>query len=324
LTSLVATTLNKYGKKLYGQCWDGIPFFNWMRSHGRVKGVEGGLNIIDDIEISQNSSVGWRDPKSPIGLVEQDPFRQVAWAWKTIDGGVPLFWDDERKNRGDARIIDFGENLIRNLRDTMQEKIGIALFADGTTDPDSLDGLDSICDNDNVYPAADDKQQVTGINRATAGNEYWQANCLETTEPWSLNAGTDGGWLHAYMLACKGKNNDQPDIILCDQKTWETYDATLLQSQRFESPKLAEAGFRSLMYKNCAVVWDENCPANTTYILNTRHISLRPDTLCADRFVVKQRHPMEDVLADRILMVWTGNMTCQVPNRQSVLRNKTT
>ena len=42
--------------------------------------------------------------------------------------------------------------------------------------------------------------------------------------------------------------------------------------QRFSSSKLADAGFEALRFHNADVIFDENCPANRMYFLNTRAI----------------------------------------------------
>jgi len=320
--SLVATTLNKHGGVIYGQVWDDIPLFWWLRRHDGVKPVEGGLNIVENIEVAKNSTVDWRDPKASIPLVEQDPIRQVAWTWKTIDGSVPIFVDDERKNRGEARVVDLAEALIDNLRNTMTERIGKALYNNANTNPLSLDGLETICSASNVYPAPDDRAQVPGIDRSVSANAFWRAIVMDTAQTWKLNQGNES-WLHGYMMVTRGSSIEQPNIILCSPELWEAYDSMLMASQRFENPELAEAGFRNLMYKNCAVIADFNITAGTTYILNTKYLHLRPDSMCAEKFIVRDRHPMEDQLADRVLVAWVGNITCTVPNRQCKISNKT-
>ncbi|MEN6358155.1 MAG: phage major capsid protein [Armatimonadota bacterium] len=336
LKSVLATTLNKYGRKLYGQIWSSVVLYLWLMEHDRVSAVDGGINIVEDVEISMNDSVDWRNPKSQIPLTEQDPFRQVAWPWATLDGGLPIYGYDERRNRGESRIVDYSQSLINNFTRTMKYKVGCACYSNGT-DPLMMQGLDAICSDSNIYPLPNPEQQVPGIDRSKPENAYWRANVFDTTEAWTLDGKTES-WDNAYLKACKGDPQDQPDLILCTGAIFNWYNALLLKNERYEDPKLAEAGFRNLMYKNTVVVWDGHCPGpsnsdihseyaslagESTYILNTKYIKLRPDSLCAKKFITKGRHEMENVDADRILQIWEGQMTCTMPNKQVKIANKT-
>lgn len=311
LYSVVTTTLKSYGRKMYDQVFDDLPFYFWMRQKGRQKPLSGGLSIQEQLEIKENTTIDWRYPKETFPIDEQDPFFYASFDWRTIDGSIPLFFDDERKNRGEFQLSDLAEGLVRNAEKTMKKKIAAALFSDGT-DPKKMDGLEAIIDTDNVYG---------GINRATAGNEWWQSNVKSTTEAYAITGGTDGGLRRLYNLCTQG-GLDQPDFILTTMELWEKHNALLSSQQRFENPKLAEAGFRNLMFDNAAITWDPGVPAGTVYVLTTEYIKLRPDTMCAEKFITRPKIAMHNQWADVIPILWVGNMTCVNPRFEGKMTGK--
>lgn len=318
ITSFIASTLNNSSKELYNQWLAAYP--GWYQITKKpARPVPAGLNIVENVIYDYNSSVDFRDAKASIPLNEDDDMRNVAYAWKTISGGLPIYDADELLNAGKEQVFDYTQAKIENLMRTMRAKLAAGLYGAGGND--ILDGLNAICSASNTYPVADDKTQIAGILRTTAANAWWRANVYSTTEPWSISGGTDGGWTTPYHACCiyEGDDpNEEPDLIITTEALFNKYMDTLADNQRFESEDLASHGFRSLKFRNAAVVWDNNVTTGYTYILNTKHIFLRPHTACNGKFIVKEKHPMETLLADRILMMWMGNLTCKMPRKQAI------
>lgn len=322
ITSFITATLNNTNSNLYNQWMEAHPGWYKISSKG-ARPFDGGLNIVENIEYAANSSVAFRDPKATIGLTEEETMRNVSFAPKYITGGLPIFKEDELINRSKEQIFDYGKAKIDNLMRTMKHTLAEALYDSGGNG--ALDGLGSICSASNVYPVADDKTQITGINRSTSGNEYWQAQVHSTSEAWSISGGTDGGWAHSYdaTLIYEGDDpNDEPDLIITTQALYQKYMDTLADNQRFQNDDLAGHGFRNLKFRNASVVWDNNVTAGYTYILNTKHIHLRPHTECNGKFILEDKHPMEDRFAARILVMWVGNITCTMPRKQAIITGK--
>lgn len=326
LGSIVASTLNKTRKEVWRQIWGCHPV--WYKLEKKMKRpYDGGLNIVEILEIGENGTVAFRDPKAAIPLEETDELTRVSWSPKTISGSITIFDDDELTNNGDSAITDYTRVKINGLKAKLQKVLRTGLWAAGGEN--LMDGLPAICSATNTYPVADSRTQVTGILRTTAGNEYWQAVVKSTTEPWALTGGTDGGWqklyndLLNYGQSAGGDMTDEPDIIVTSQALFEKYEQSMLDQNPQMDADLAEAGFHNLMYKGAAVVWDPNIDdATKTYMLNTKYIDIRPHTSNASDFNYSEMHPMETQLAKRQLVSWTGNITCVMPRKQGVSANK--
>ena len=310
LNSIIASTLAKYGKTLHDNVFKASPLLYWLKEGGRQKPVEGGLQIIEPIEFGTNSTFDWRHPKATIPLVEQDPFTYAAFDWKYIDGAIVIFWDDERKNRGQAQIFDYAEKLIQNAEKTLKDKLCSGVYADGSPATE-LDGLEAIVASSGTYG---------GLSRTTYPD--WASIVLATSEAYTIDGGTDGGLRNLYD-SCPGDGGDDAvDLIITTKTLWQKHNAKLGAQQRFEDPKMAEAGYRNLMFDNAPIVWDRNCPTGTVYALNSNHLNLRPDSLCAESFIKTESHQAENQLARSILLVWTGNLTCTNPRFQGKMTGK--
>jgi len=325
LASLVASTLNNTRAKVWSQIWGSHPVYYKLEKNKEP--ATGGLNIVETLEVGKNPTVAMRDPKTAIPLMESDELKNVAWAWKNLSGSIVIFDEDERVNKGEAAIRNYTKTKIENFKNTMIDTLALQLWKDGGDN--AFDGLPAICSATNVYPVADSKTQVTGINRLTAGNEYWKANVYSTAEPFVVFGGTDGGWQKAYddcLIYAGGgigRMNDEPDLIVTSQAIFEKFEQSMTDDKRYMNAELAEAGFRNLMFRNAAVVWDPNINSSTsTYILNTKYIKLRPDSACANDFIYDQKHRIEDMFASRILASWAGNITCTYPRKQALVSNK--
>lgn len=343
LASVVATSLRNYGTTLHDQVFDAHPGFWWLRDNGQVKAYDGGLSVNEDIQIGKNTSVGARDPKAKIPIIEQDPLRQVMWHDVAITGGLPIFWADERKNA--QRIADYAKSLIKNLQDTMTDELGSQFYENGT-DPDGepcLQGLESIIAFSNTYGTLVLDEAFMALTRTAAAqtaypwwmpanragtNDYSSVtNRFETAEPLSLNAGADGGLQNLYDRCRRGKTREEPNLILMGTSLFQKLKALLLPTKTYRDEKTFNAGFPSnLLFDNAVVIMDANLDAllgDRTYCLNTKHIYLRPDSVCAKKVLIEERAPVSDQFVKTFLSVWKGQMTCVAPRYQGKMSNKT-
>lgn len=315
LASVVGTSLRNNGKTLYDNIFGATPGMFWMKEHGRFKPYNGGLGITEDVEMALNDTVDWRDPKAQIPISEQDPIRQVLWKPVSVDGAIPIYRADERKNA--QRIIDFATSLIKNLEKTLKQKVGQAFFADGSPATE-MSGLEAIVSKTNSYGLMLDAAEAwVALDRSVY--TWWQAGYVDATaSAFVINGAAANPGMRQLVDGCKVSNTDEVDVIITTKTFWEYYNGLLLASQRFENPKLAEAGFRNLMFDNAAVVWDSNCTASTMYALTTEYLTVRVDQPCADGVFMTERQPMtaDGRLGDVILAIWDGQMTCTVPRTQ--------
>jgi hypothetical protein len=131
------------------------------------------------------------------------------------------------------------------------------------------------------------------------------------------------GLRHFYNLCTRGDQTMQPDLIIMTQDLWEAHAAMLVPQQRFEDPKMAEAGFRNLMFDNARIVWDINCPATFFFCINTQVLKLRPYSECSQTLITKDWHALENTLGEFKPFVWRGQLTCVAPRYCANVSGKT-
>jgi len=332
LATIVATSLKKHGTELNDGVFNAHPGWWWLKDRGRFKAYDGGIGITEDIIIDSISTVAARDPKRRIPVEEQDPIRMVQWRDAAVTGALPIYYADERKNA--TRIVDYANSLVQLFKDTFTDVVGKQFFEDGLADDGvtpTLQGLpkaidDSSCgasDPGRYYGTIVGDETFTLIDRKSGDYPWWESYVGRTAEDLSIHAGTDKGLRNLADRCKKGKNHEQPDLLLTTLDLWQAYNALLLQSQRLENPKAAEAGFRSLMFDSATVMWDENCTAGAVYSLNSKWITVWVDRPCFSSPVITPAQEMEDALGKIIKGIWQGQMICRNPRFLGKLINKT-
>ena len=73
-----------------------------------------------------------------------------------------------------------------------------------------------------------------------------------------------------YRDCTRGKSS--PDIIVTTPALYSLFVSALTPHMRFTTSRLADAGFEALKFHGADVIFDENCPANRMYMLNTKAI----------------------------------------------------
>ena len=188
----------------------------------------------------------------------------------------------------------------------MREGFNQMFFADGTGNSGKdWNGLGNIVEASGT---------VGGINRATAGNEYWRSY-----EENTAGALTLAQMATAYNTVSVG--NDHPDMILTTQTLFEKYEALLVPSLRFTDTKTADAGFQNLLYKAAPVVYDTHCTAGVVYFLNSKYLTLVGHS--GKWFAQTEFVRPENLDARYALIMCYGNLTCRNAKKQGKLTAKT-
>ena len=112
---------------------------------------------------------------------------------------------------------------------------------------------------------------------------------------------------------------DVPDVIVSDTNYFQFYWSSLQTNQRFTSDNEASAGFMNLMFMNAQVFYDDQCPSNKMYMLNTDYLFLRPAQGREFSPLGEKASVNQDAMV--LPVVWAGNMTCSNRQRQGVIQD---
>jgi len=317
MNSMFATTWPSRKAKVFQQIFKATPLRMLLMEGGRVENRTGGTYIEEIIEYDDNTSAQWIGRGGSVSIGEVDPLTISRWNWRTLTGQVVRLWDDEMKNSGKEQIIRYVNAKISNLRNSISNKLEVALFADGS-DTNSIDGLD------NIVAEAPATGTVANINRANYS--WWRNNFYD------FNGAGDTISVHLLKRMVKGWNDcgvygtelDRfPNITVTTQALYESYEeeARELGQVTFNAKKnMVDLSFGDLMFKGNPITWSPSCKSGSIYLLNTNYL----------RWVADSRANMQmgkwldivnqpgDVVSHTMLK---GNLVCSRPRAQKVLFN---
>jgi hypothetical protein len=241
--------------------------FAWMKENGGYKSAQG-FKIIEPLQYAENGNGGWYSGADPLPVAPLQFITAAEFAWKQI--AVPVVFTGlelDVQNTGDAQVYDLLEEGMKNAERTMANIFSVGFFSDGTgTGGKQLTGLKA------MIPKTNTTGTYGGINRATAGNEFWQPKFTDTgADPSST---TIQGYFNSMWYSLT-RGGDKPDLILCDSLVMGAYEASLQVLQRFTDGGRAKLGFETLKYKSADVVYDASCTAKYAYFLNTNFMRIR-------------------------------------------------
>ena len=272
LLNVVTTTLNAWSEDVYDNVTNNNALLYFFKKFGKLGLVgegnvkmgsietrSGGKQIEEDISIKENSNVGFVAYNETVGTDAVDVLNQAIFDWKYCYGNAVLYGAEiDMAADSKYRKHKLVENIVLNAEETMVNKIGEALF--NTSDADSIDGLPKLITDNGAGT-------VGGISTTTYplwANKYKNVAANPTASVLLQSMA------ELYRDCTRGKSS--PDIIVTTPALYSLFESALTPQQRFTNSKLADAGFEALKFHGAEVIFDESCPANRMYMLNTKAI----------------------------------------------------
>jgi hypothetical protein len=270
LQNIVTTTLNAWSKDVYDNVTNNNALLYYFKKFGKLGLVgegnvkmgsietrSGGKQIEEDISVAENTNVGFVAYNEAVGTDAVDVLHQAIFDWKYCYGNAVLYGAEiDMAADSKFRKHKLVENIILNAEETMVNKIGEALF--NTSDADSIDGLPKLITDDGTGT-------VGGISTTTYPK--WK-NKFKNVAANPTASVLLQSMAELYRDCTRGKSS--PDIIVTTPALYSLFESALTPQQRFTSSRLADANFQALKFHGADVIFDENCPANRMYMLNTK------------------------------------------------------
>jgi len=243
-----------------------IPLLHWLGKKGRKTVVfDGEKRTTETLPVTKSSDLVLPvSPSAKPHLIAEFPHKSVCGAI-TVNITEYLQYPTYLK-----MLID---NKVNKLKVAMCNTLGAMLFGDGTGNKGKdIMGLAGIVADDPTTGS------LGGIDRST--NPWWRN---ETLEGGKLGAPFDTLLRKMTRMydACS-EGSDHPDLIICDQATYEAYEGLTPTYGRFVDADMARAGFENLKFKGAVVVFDPACPSDANhgkmYFLNSKYLSWTVDT----------------------------------------------
>jgi len=304
--ALLSTTLANYRKQLTDNVFTARPLTYFLMDKGRIRMLNGGTKIVEPLIYGQNSTVASYSGYDTLSLTAQEGISAAEYDWKQYAVSIAISGIEEAKNNGEQAVLNLLEAKVMQAEESMKEGFNTMFFADGTGNSGKdWNGLGNLVESSGT---------VGGINRATAGNEFWQSYEENTAGALTLAQMTT-----AYNSVSVG--NDHPDMVLTTQTLFEKYESLLTPQLRYTDTTTADAGFQNLLFKAAPVTYDVHCTAGVVYFLNSKYLTLvgHSDKWFASTEFVRP----ENMDARYSLIMCYGNLTCRNAKKQGKLTAKT-
>ena len=255
---ILSTTLKNYVPKLTDNIFSARPLFYALTNGQTIRRITGGANIVVPIIYGTNSTAGSYSGTDTISTTAQTGISAAEYSWGQYAATVTINGLEEAKNNGEAQIIDLLEGKIFQTQETIIENMNTMFWADGSGNSNKdWNGIQNIVSG----------SAVGGIDQSDAGNSFWAPT--QTSQGGVLSL---AGMATMYNTISVG--NDQPTIIMARRQGYEAYEALLTSSIRYTDTDMADGGFQNLLFKGAPIMFDDDCPANEMYFLNTKYLQL--------------------------------------------------
>lgn len=237
----------------------------------------------------------------------QDGITTAFYEWSEIGGTISISRREERQNSGEAKILKLLEKKIMQaemsiksqcnnmiVKGTVYGTAPTATFVPGNDVKDLLPLGYFLPKNNSAAPSAGGNVG----NIARASYSWWRPHTAvmdsgtkDTGNSFALSVssytGLRVGLYRMYNFCSRGADGSGPNLVLCDQVTYETYENSLDQQKRYGDEALVSMGFDNVKLKGATMVWDELVPAidtgdvpgaaaytGTAFFLNTKFYQL--------------------------------------------------
>ena len=316
LSEIITTTLRNRSGVLQDNTTKNNAVLTELSKRGRIKPVDGGRNIIEEMDYNENATFMWYSGYDQLNVAPSDVITAAEYNYAQAAVAVSMSGLEELQNSGREQVIDLLEGRIENAMRTMANNLSLGIYSDGTGyGGRQIGGLQAlIADNPTVGT-------VGGINRANWVFFRNQKYSGVADGGAAVSATNIQSYMNQLYLRCS-RGADKPSLLLADNNFFNFYWQSLQAIQRITTDGAGQAGFANLKYMGSDVIFDGGigggCPANHMYFINPSYMKYRPHRsrnmvpIGGERLSVNQ-----DAMVK--LIGWAGNLTLSNALLQGVL-----
>lgn len=238
-----------------------------MKEGKGFRKLDGGQLIEETLQYSENASFKSYGELEQIDTNRYDPFDAARYDWKQVGGSIVFSDMEKERASGKEAKISLVTEKVNNGKSTMFAIVNRMLFADGTGNGGKdISGLGAIC------PTTTTSGTVGGINRALFS--WWRPYSASAAKTSTIYDNLRGAMRLAYNTQSRGAYADHPDYFVFDIATFGGFEGQLIANERFTSKENGDGGFQNsvLAFKGAKVLFDEDCPSATGYVLNSKNL----------------------------------------------------
>lgn len=297
LATVLNSSLQRSRKKLIMASIRSNALMAWAFASNRVEMEDGGYQISNPLITGRNPNIAAYEYYDQLPVAQTNEFTTVNYTWSRIAGTVIISDQEEDENKGDSVIFKLMKAKLEVLEESIKEKFSEYLYAaGGGVDPLGLASL---------IPDDPTTGTLGGINRAA--ETQWRTSAYNFAG--GLNAtNIEEAFDDILMdLTLKG---DKPDLILAGRNIFRLYRAAVRDkivfnlSDTSNGKRLMDLGFGGLAHQTIPILYDEDCPVNKAYFINSKYLRLH--ILKGVNMKVKELNSPWDTDASGSRVVWQG------------------
>lgn len=328
--ALLSTSLFNYRKTLTDNISKSNALFYKIQENGMYESEDGGIAI----QVPLMYAIGNADTYSGYDVLntsETDGLTSAFFDWRQVSVPVTISRLQERQNSSAHQITNLLKAKIAQAEIGIKEFFAKTLIQGGLMVSQNIhDAYQSAANGSlGINPLGLliklDPTSSTTVGNINQSTSTWWRN--QTTTSALSTSSTPTAFLqeadHLYNNCAKGPGGP-PDLIVCDQGTYELWRAAYYHKYRNTAPTNANYPFQNFMFNNAMVVWDEFMPdvySNSTTItygsawfVNTKFLGVKYDSETNFINTPFQKPVDQDAKVAHIL--WMGTTT--VSNRRKL------
>lgn len=288
---VLSTTIFNWSRTLENQISTANAFFFLLKKRGAYKTTS---EIGDRKQQPLMYELGTAYPYSGYDTLDTTPMDGITsafWEWRQSSVSITIDGLSERKNSGEARMLSLLEAKTTQAEMGIQEFFnrsflqgaGGSSITTAATNP--LTGA-SFIDPLPLLVKYDPTTSTTIGNLNQSTNSWWQNKTKNST---SSSFAAFRKELKNLRNSCSKGVGGAPDLHLCDQSTYEMYEAALASMHQNRSYTTADIPFTNLLFEGKPLTWDEYVPdvqggsatqsttSGTWWMLNTAYFEIEVD-----------------------------------------------
>jgi hypothetical protein len=268
LDTVLHSAIENSRKKLILASMKSNALMAWAFATKRVEVEDGGYNITNPLTVGRNPNVTSTEYYTPLPVAQTNEFTTVEYTWSRVAGSVIISDQEEDENTGHTAIFKLLKAKMEVLEESIKEKFASYLYgAGGGLDPLGLESL---------IPLDPTTGTLGGVNRAT--ETQWRTSAYIYGSGAITSANIEE--VHDDVLMDLTLKGDKPDVIFMGRDLYRIHRAAVRDKMVINLGELkggkgmVDLGFGGLAHDSIPIIYDEDCPVNTMYYINSKYLRL--------------------------------------------------
>jgi hypothetical protein len=267
IETVLSSVLERSRRRLIMASIKSNALMAWAFASNRVEFEPGGYNITNPLTVGRNPNVTTYEYYDELPVAQTSEFTKVEYTWTRVAGSVIISDQEEDENRGDAAVFKLMRAKMQVLEESIKEKFSTYLYGSGAgSNPNGLG---------NLIPDDPTTGTLGGIDRST--ETQWRTSAYDfdgNLDETNIEEAFDDILMD---LTLKG---EKPDVILCGRNIFRLYRAAVRDKvvinlgETRNGRRMMDLGFGGLSHQNIPMLYDEDCPVNKAYFINSKYLRL--------------------------------------------------